>query len=123
MTLPFDGKPKATSMTILDPSANHLVLINTFTVDPDKAEALLAILSEATETRMRHVPGFISANLHISQDKRHIANYAQWRSQADLDAMMADPAARGHMRQAAEIATSFTPIYYSLREVHGVAGA
>jgi quinol monooxygenase YgiN len=108
-------------MTILDPSAGYVVLINTFTVDPDKADKLLAVLSHATEARMRFVPGFVSANLHVSQDRRHIANYAQWRSQADLDAMMADPAAREHMQEAAAIATSFTPIYYTLCEVHGAA--
>jgi hypothetical protein len=54
----------------------------------------------------------------MSQDRRHVANYAQWRSQADLDAMMADPASRVHMQEAAAIATSFDPIYYALRESH-----
>ncbi len=40
---------------------------------------------------MRHMPGFISANLHVSADRRHIANYAQWRSRADYDAMLKNP--------------------------------
>jgi hypothetical protein len=62
------------------------------------------------------LPGFVSAKLHISQDKRHVANYAQWRSQQDLDNMMADEAAQTHMRDAASIATSFDPVYYELRE-------
>lgn len=105
-------------MTTLDPQAGHVVLINTFTVDPARAEELLQVLSEATEHGMRQRPGFISANLHVSMDKKHIANYAQWRSQADIDAMMKDPAAQVHMRKAAEIAVSFDPIYYQLRESH-----
>lgn len=96
------------------------MLINTFTVEPDNAERLLAELSRATETGMRHRPGFISANLHLSADQRHIANYAQWRSQEDIDAMMSDPTIRQHMQTAAGIATSFEPIYYQLREVHTV---
>jgi quinol monooxygenase YgiN len=53
---------------------------------------------------MRHRKGFVSGNLHISQDKRHIANYAQWHSQEDLDAMMSDPTAQAHMREAAAMA-------------------
>jgi len=65
------------------------VLINTFTVEPDRADDLLAILSRATEEATRHMPGFVSANLHVSRDKRHIANYAQWQS--DIEAMMANP--------------------------------
>lgn len=105
-------------MVTLDPRSGYVVLINTFTVDPDKAEALLRILSHATEHGMRHRPGFVSANLHVSRDRRHVANYAQWRSQADLDAMMSDPAARAHMGEAAAVAESFEPIYYELRESH-----
>lgn len=105
-------------MTMLDPKSGYVVLINTFTVDPDKAEQLLAVLSEATENGMRGRPGFVSANLHLSNDKKHVANYAQWRSQADLDAMMADASSREHMEKAAGIARSFDPIYYELRECH-----
>ncbi|PZO66979.1 MAG: antibiotic biosynthesis monooxygenase [Paracoccus denitrificans] len=106
-------------MTTLDPNSGYFVLINTFTVDPSKAEELLAVLSEATEHGMRQRPGFVSANLHISTDRRRVANYAQWRSQADFEAMMIDPEAKSHMMRAAEIASSFDPIYYELRECHG----
>jgi quinol monooxygenase YgiN len=110
-------------MTTLDPNVGYVILINTFKVEPDRAEELLGVLSRATEHGMRHRPGFVSANLHVSQDRRHVANYAQWRSQADLDAMMSDPAARVHMQQAAAIATSFDPIYYALRVSHAAAPA
>ncbi len=68
---------------------------------------------------MSSQPGFVSANLHVSGDKKHVANYAQWRSQADIDAMMGNPEARVHMMEAAKIATSFEPIYYALKESHG----
>lgn len=102
-------------MTVLDPAENYVVLINTFTVAPERAEELLAELVAATEEGMRHRPGFVSANLHVSADGRRVANYAQWRSQDDIDQMMADPAAREHMGRAAAIADSFDPIYYALR--------
>lgn len=105
-------------MVKLDPSAGCLVMINTFTVDPAKADELLAVLSRATEERMRHMPGFISANLHLSRDRRHVANYAQWRSKEDLEAMMKNPDAGVHMREAASLAISYDPIYYDLRESH-----
>ncbi len=107
-------------MTRLDPADGYVVLINTFTVDPDRAEDLLAELTWATEKGMRLRPGFVSANLHISQDRRHVTNYAQWRTQHDLDAMMADSAAQEHMASAAGIATSFDPIYYELRDTISV---
>jgi quinol monooxygenase YgiN len=110
-------------VTTLDPTDGYLILINTFTVEPSKAEELIAVLSRATEVGMRHRPGFVSANLHISHDKRHVANYVQWCSKDNLDAMMQDPAAQVHMREAAGIATSFSPIYYDLCEVHSAKTA
>ena len=70
---------------------------------------------------MSNMPGFISANLHMSTDKKHVANYAQWRSQADIDVMMTDPEAAKHMKEAGTAATSFDPIYYELREAHGAS--
>lgn len=103
-------------MAILNPADRYVVLINTFTVEPGNAESLLDELTRATEQGMRRRPGFISANLHVSLDRRRVTNYAQWRTQQDLNTMMADPSAQDHMRRAADIATSFDPIYYELRE-------
>jgi quinol monooxygenase YgiN len=111
------------NVTSLDADSGYLVLINTFAVQPDRAEELLAALSHATAHGMRQRPGFVSANLHMSHDRRHVANYVQWRSKADLDAMMADPAAQEHMRQIAATALSFEPIYYELRESHAAEGS
>jgi quinol monooxygenase YgiN len=91
-------------MTTLDSEDHYATLINTFTVEPERAEQLLEVLSHATEETMRH-----------------LANYAQWKSRADFEAMLKNPLAKGHMTEAAAIATSFTPILYELRHVH--AGA
>ncbi len=110
-------------MITLDPKADSLVLINTFTVDPARADELFQALSKATKHGMRQRAGFISASLHLSRDKKHVTNYAQWRSQDDVDAMMSDPTAQAHMKEAAEIADSFEPIYYDLCETHTAPGA
>ena len=106
-------------MTTLDPGANHLVLINTFTVHPTRADELVELLASATEEVMRHLPGFISANLHVSLDHRHVVNYAQWRSREDFDAMQRDPQAQAHMKKAGALAQSFDPVFYELR--HAIA--
>jgi hypothetical protein len=44
-------------------------------------------------------------NVSGHADRRHVANYAQWRSQKGLDALTNIPSARIHMREAADIAT------------------
>jgi len=66
---------------------------------------------------MRIVPGFVSANLHVSLDRRRVVSYAQWRSREAMAAMHNDADAQIHMREAAAIAESFDPVLYDLRHV------
>jgi heme-degrading monooxygenase HmoA len=119
MTLsPGDRKnePKIVRTT-LDPNSGYLTFINTFTVEPGGAERLLQALKNATEEIFRHQPGFISANLHMSRDRRRVLNYTQWRSKEDYLAMSKKPEIQAHMKQAAALAVSFDPVDYDLRDV------
>lgn len=105
------------TVTTIDAAQDVVTLVNVFTVEPERADELLALLEEATEKVMRHRPGFVSANLHRGLDGRHVANYAQWASEADFAAMLADPAARQHMTAAAAMA-EFAPVLYRVSSVH-----
>ena len=105
-------------MTQIFVGDSPMTLINTFTVDPAKADALVDLLNEATEAVMRHQPGFVSANIHKALDGRHVANYAQWQSRAAFEAMQADPVAREHMKKAAALAEGFEPVVYAVSAVH-----
>ncbi len=105
--------------TTLDPANHYVTLVNTFEVAPERAEELLELLARATEQVLRHLPGFVSANLHVSLDRTRVANYAQWRSREAYEAALADAGARAHMRQAAQAAERFTPVLYELR--HAIA--
>ncbi len=87
-------------MTTISPGAAGVVLINVFDVQPDGADVLLAHLAQATDAVMSCRPGFISANLHRSLDGKRVANYAQWRSRGDFEAMLQDPVAQEHMNEA-----------------------
>ena len=103
-------------MTTLNPQDGHYVLINTFTVEPGKAEQLLDELSRATREQFHGQPGFVSANLHLSTDRRHVANYAQWRSREDYEAATRKASVQEHMARAASVATDYDPIFYELRD-------
>jgi quinol monooxygenase YgiN len=107
--------------TTIDAAAPVITLINVFTVAPERAGDLLALLTEATEKVMQHLDGFVSANLHIALDGRHVANYAQWRSVADFEAMLTDPVAGEHMAAAAALA-EYAPALYRVASVHAAAG-
>jgi quinol monooxygenase YgiN len=100
-------------MTTIDASKRICTLINVFTVDPVKHLELLSLLKEATETVMSTLPGYISANLHVSDDKKTIANYAQWASMSDFQNMMKNPEAQAHMKKAASLASDIKPVTYS----------
>jgi catechol 2,3-dioxygenase-like lactoylglutathione lyase family enzyme/quinol monooxygenase YgiN len=108
-------QPKIARAT-LDPKGGYLTFLNTFTVEPDNAERLLQALRNATHQFFRHQPGFISANLHISHDRRRVVNYAQWRSKQDYVAMTKQPEVQAHMKQAAGLAISFDPVDYDLHD-------
>lgn len=92
------------NMTHIAKGNDLVTLINVFTVTPDKQQRLIDILVEATEEVMNKQPGFISANIHKSLDGTHVTNYAQWRSVADFEAMMANPEANVHMKAASQLA-------------------
>jgi quinol monooxygenase YgiN len=105
-------------MTTIEPHSDYATLINVFTIDPDKAAELAAVLDSATEEVMRRQPGFRSANIHISTDHTRVVNYAQWDSAESYRAMLANPAAQQHMADAASLAISFDPHLYAVESVH-----
>jgi hypothetical protein len=55
-------------MTTISPSRKLVTLINVFTVEPANQRQLVELLARATETSVRHAPGFVSASLHRSLD-------------------------------------------------------
>ena len=101
-------------MTRISQRGDVVTLINVFTVAPEDQQRLLVVLAEATESLMRGLPGFVSANLHRSLDGTKVANYAQWRSREDFEAMLENREAAVHMKEAAEIAEKFEPHLYEV---------
>ncbi|ACU75340.1 Antibiotic biosynthesis monooxygenase [Catenulispora acidiphila DSM 44928] len=60
--------------------------------DADKARELIEAMAEDVRQWVRHLPGFVSANYHISLDGKRVFNYARWTNEkAYLDGFRADP--------------------------------
>jgi heme-degrading monooxygenase HmoA len=85
-------------LTMLDPSAGYITIINTYAVAPERAEALLDFLVRATNETIRYVPGFVSANLHVNFDRTQVGNYAQWLSREAIAAARENPSRSAHAR-------------------------
>lgn len=99
--------------TTIDASKNICTVINVFFVDPSKNRELFELLKEATEEVMSRQPGYISANLHISYDKKNITNYAQWATIDDFMNMVKNPEAQAHMKKAEALCSDIKPATYS----------
>lgn len=108
-------------MTSITARNDVVTLINVFTVEPARQQELVDLLTRATDETIRHMPGFVSATIHKSLDGVRVTNYAQWRSREDFEAMLRNPAASPHLKEAAAIATSFEPHLYQVSEVRGIA--
>lgn len=103
--------------TTIREGSSPVTLINVFSVDPIKQDELIRLLNQATEMAMKRQPGFVSANIHKSIDGTRVVNYAQWSSEDDFNAMMKNPEAGEHMKQAAALARH-EPHLYTVSSVH-----
>lgn len=114
-TQTHEDAPKARRrQTVLDPDAGHVTIVNTYEVDPERTEALLAFLMRSTRDTIRHLPGFVSANIHVSLDRTQVVNYAQWRSREAIAAARDNPKVKALIAETARFADNFTPIQYQL---------
>lgn len=97
--------------TTIDPDRGLMTLINVFDVAPDRADELVAELTRATTATLRHLDGFVSANIHRADDDARVVNYVQWTSRDAHGAMLQQPDAKAHLERCADIAKGFTPIF------------
>jgi len=110
-------------MTTIAQDPGLVTLINVFTVEPANQRELLELLTHATETSVRGVPGFVSAALHRSVDGTKVTMYAQWASLAHYQhyrALLADPVASPYVPKVLAIAR-FDPGMYEVVEVFAPA--
>jgi quinol monooxygenase YgiN len=103
-------------MTTISLNAKLVTLINVFSVDPENQQRLLKLLARATETSVRHAPGFVSSSLHRGLDGTKVTMYAQWRSIEDYQAMRENPAPLPYLQEALAIA-KFEPGMYEVVEI------
>jgi len=88
-----------------------ITLINVFTVEPQNQERLIKILEQATEEVMRHLPGFVSANIHRSLDGARVVNYAQWKTKEAFEHMLQNSVAQKHMNEALSVSNAEPHLY------------
>ena len=108
-------------MSAASPTSAVLTVINVFTVAPENQARLIDLLTGATESTVRHAPGFISATLHQSLDGAKVTMYAQWRSWDDYQRMRENTTASPFLTDALTF-SSFEPGFYRVVKAFSPAG-
>jgi len=97
-------------MTVIESDRGVVTQINVFEVEPDNVDLLVDTLKEAART-VTHVPGWLSANLHVSLDRTRVTNYAQCASKEAWDAVMEVIYAGGFIDRLTAVATPRPCLY------------
>ncbi len=105
-----------------DEAGGPVVLVNTFVVPPQDAEALLDAWSRDAAI-MKRQPGFISSQLHRGvAGSGAFLNYAVWQSVAHFRQAFANPAFRAQLGAYPE-STTASPHLFRKVEVPGICTA
>ncbi|KAM3099790.1 antibiotic biosynthesis monooxygenase family protein [Phormidesmis sp. 146-35] len=93
---------------------NGIVLINIFTLDPDKAEQFVATQVGEYKRLKGQFPGSYTANLHISLDRTRAANYAHFTSVEDYVVMRNSPEFADHLQRLQGLVIKAEPQLYQV---------
>jgi hypothetical protein len=91
-----------------------IVLINIFTLDPDKAEQFVSTQVAEYKRLNGQFPGSYTANLHISLDRTRAANYAHFVSVEDYIAMRNSPEFADHLKRLQGLVIKAEPQLYQV---------
>ncbi|HCI46439.1 MAG TPA: hypothetical protein DFI00_04010 [Rhodospirillaceae bacterium] len=58
------------------------IQVSGFTVEPPQANAVVTAVLEQVDDWIADCDGFISSNIHVSEDQQQVLNYVQWRDAA-----------------------------------------
>jgi len=83
--------PTTSPTTTIQAGTTSVALINVFSVAPEGQARLVEAWQRGTDDLMRHLPGFISANIHRSLDGTKVINYAQWETADAFTASLRNP--------------------------------
>ncbi len=86
-------------------SDESVILINLLKVEPEKRDALIALLKQNTDTVIRTLPGWKTTRLIAARDGAGVVIYSEWESAAAVEAMRSDPRMRAYFPKLSELAS------------------
>ena len=92
-------------------------VVTTFEVTPGTCQDLLEALTDAYADFISKQTGFIAAGLHVNDAQTRIANYSQWQSREDFQAMLRSDERRARNRKISALCRGFEPVLYDVAAV------
>jgi len=86
-------------------SDTPVVLINVLKVDPEKQDALIALLKQSTETVIRSLAGWNSTRLVAARDGASVVIISEWQTSDAIEAMREDPRMKAYFPKIAALAS------------------
>jgi heme-degrading monooxygenase HmoA len=86
-------------------SEESVILVNLLKVKPGKQDALIALLTQNTDTVIRTLRGWKATRLIAAKDGAGVAIYSEWETPAAVEAMRNDPRMRAYLPKVIELAS------------------
>ena len=106
-------------MPRISQGGGHQTVITTFETSPGSCQDLLEALTEAYDAFISKQPGFIAAGLHVNDAQTRIANYSQWSTREDFQAMLRSDEMRRPNRGFNPLCKGFEPVMYEVSATFG----
>ena len=90
--------------------------ITTVKMRPDNQDEVLKLMKERARF-MAKQPGFVSVNLHRSEDGSHVVNYIQWTDKERLAAAHHSPEFRKKWPRFGELVQDVEPALYDVVQI------
>jgi quinol monooxygenase YgiN len=97
-------------------NAGIVTQITTVKTRPDNQDEVLALMKERAKFMARQ-PGFVSVNLHRSEDGTHVVNYIQWTDKERLAAAHHSPEFRKKWPKFGELVQDVEPALYDVVQI------
>ena len=94
-------------------NAGIVTQITTVKMRPDNQDEVLKLMKERAKFMARQ-PGFVSVNLHRSEDGTHVVNYLQWTDKERLAAAHHSPEFREKWPKFGELVQDVEPALYDV---------
>lgn len=101
-------------MVTISSEADIQTVLTTFECTPGTCQDMVDALSEAYAQVISKRAGFVGAAIHVNDAQTRIANYSQWRSREDFQAMLRSDEMRERNRALSAMARSFEPVMYDV---------